>query len=85
MIKTQYSRKLDPTGRLVIPSKLREKLNLKIGDSYDFFLCEVKGRQFLCIECPRPEAEIEKALKVLRDNGFEVTKSADSADEEFQD
>ena len=40
MRKTDYSRKLDALGRLVLPSPLREQLNIECGVPYDFYIYE---------------------------------------------
>lgn len=72
MIETQYARRLDTSGRLVIPSKLREELGLVIGETYAFFKHEENGKIYLCIECPEQETEIEKAIKLLQENGITV-------------
>ena len=63
---------MDSSGRLVVPSPLRELLDLRIGDICNFFIHEDKGRTFLCVECPRLENEIERAKRILRENGIEV-------------
>ena len=68
--QTEYSRRLDSSGRLVIPSKLRDELNIQTGDMFDFFVHEQDGKKYLCIECYRLENEIEKAKRVLREAGL---------------
>jgi bifunctional DNA-binding transcriptional regulator/antitoxin component of YhaV-PrlF toxin-antitoxin module len=70
MKKTQYARRLDTMGRLVIPARLREELNLAIGETFEFFWHEENGKTYLCIECPERETELEKALRVLEENGL---------------
>ena len=70
MKRTQYARKVDTTGRLVIPAKLREEMGIEIGETYDFYTMEKDGKRFLCIECPISESQIEKALKLLREAGI---------------
>lgn len=40
MRDTEYSRRLDSSGRLVVPSKLREELRMEVGDEYVFFIHE---------------------------------------------
>ena len=70
MTKTQYARRLDTMGRLVIPSRLREEFSLAVGDTLEFFWHEENGKTYLCIECPEQETELQKALKVLEKNGL---------------
>ena len=72
MKQTEYSRRLDSSGRLVVPSKLREELEMEVGDIYDFFIYEHGGRTYLCVECFRKEDEIERAKRILREAGIEV-------------
>ena len=72
MRETEYSRRLDSSGRLVIPSKLREELQMEVGDEYSFYIHEHEGRTYLCVECFRKENEIEKAKRILREAGFEL-------------
>ncbi len=70
MRETEYSRRLDASGRLVIPVKLREELCMETGDDYTFFIHENKGRTFLCVECYNKENEIERAKRILREAGI---------------
>lgn len=72
MVETQYARRLDTSGRLVIPIRLREELGLTVGDVYQFFKYETNGKTYLCIECPEQETEIQKAIKLLQANGIDV-------------
>ena len=67
---TKYSRKVDPSGRLVIPSDLRDLLNVRPGDLHLFYTHEIDGDKYLCIKLPREEDEIEKAKRVLREAGI---------------
>ena len=69
--ETEYSRKLDTCGRLVIPSKLREAMRLEVGENYPFFTAvDEKGQSWLCIPCPGAETEIDKAKRLLREAGI---------------
>lgn len=70
MTKTEYSRKLDSAGRLVIPSKLRDTLGLCTGDELEFYIIEEGGRTYLAVECPKMESEVERAKRVLREAGI---------------
>ena len=71
METTEYSRKIDSCGRLVIPAKLREKLNMHEGESYDFSITKINGKIYLCIECYNVQSEIEKARQILRAAGID--------------
>ena len=71
MIQTEYIRKLDSNGRVVVPSQLRDQLDLRPGDPCTFYIHEeADGRTFLCVECPRVESEVEKAKRILREAGL---------------
>lgn len=70
MKETEYSRRLDPSGRLVIPVKLREEMMMSAGDDYTFFIHEHEGRTFLCVECYNKESEIARAKRILREAGI---------------
>ena len=70
MTETKYARKIDSTGRLVIPVKLREELSLVSDEILTFWTHEQDGKRFLCIECPSEETEVERALRVLREHGI---------------
>lgn len=68
---TEYSRKLDTVGRLVIPSKLRKEMRLKLGEEYPFYTCvDEHGQSWLCIPCPGVETEVDKAKRILEENGY---------------
>ena len=72
MQETQYARRLDSTGRLVIPSRLREELGIDSGETYSFYTHEENGEVYLCIKCPKVESELQKAMKVLEKNGIKI-------------
>ena len=72
MKETEYSRRLDSSGRLVIPSKLREELRMETGDEYTFYTHEYRGRTYLCVECFRKEDEIERAKRILAEAGIKI-------------
>lgn len=67
---TNHSRKMDTNGRIVIPSPLREELNLSPGDECTFMIEEIEGITYLCIPCPKAESEVEKAQRILREAGL---------------
>ena len=70
MQDTQHARKLDSSGRLVIPARLREELGLQVGDLCQFYLHQENGKRYLCIEV---ENEIERAKRMLEANGYQVS------------
>lgn len=72
MIETQYARRLDANGRLVIPIRLREQLGLDSGEIFTFYTHVENDKTYLCIECPQNDSELQKALKVLAKNGLKV-------------
>ena len=72
MRETEFSRRLDSSGRLVIPSKLREQLKMETGDEYSFFIHEYEGRTYLCVECFRKEDEIARAKRILEQAGIKI-------------
>lgn len=78
MKKTQYSRKLDDHNRLVIPKPLRQLLDLRPGEIYDFYLHEENGIQYLAI--PVGDS-LERAKEMLRQAGYAVSKPPVEEDE----
>lgn len=79
MQETTYSRKLDTSGRLTIPTRLREEVGLVIGAEYHFFLHEEGGRKYICIDCGptiTPEM-LDKAMKIVQESGMKVVQNDD--------
>ena len=74
MEMTNYTRKIDASGRLVIPVKLREEMRIEVGDEYPFFVHEEGEKTFLCIECYKKETELQRAKRLLEEAGFTVEK-----------
>lgn len=68
---TDYSRKMDSMGRLMIPVKLREQFNLPLLEEYPFYVHEENGDTYICIKCPHSEA-LEQAKELLRKHGYKV-------------
>ncbi len=75
MVETGFGRKLDSSGRLVIPIRLRERLRMNDGQVYQFFIHEENGKTYLCVECPEVKDEITNALEVLKRNGFLIEET----------
>ena len=76
MESTGFSRKLDSTGRLVIPTKLREKMGMMTGKEYNFYVHEAEdGRRFICIECPGiDEKTLEEARRIVEKYGMKFSR-----------
>lgn len=72
MRQTEFARKLDSLGRLVIPAPLRAQLNLQPGEVYDFYVTEAGGEIYLSIRCPKANPKVEEAKRILRDAGYEI-------------
>ena len=72
MKKTDFARYLDSVGRLVIPSKLRTQLHLDTGTECVFYIYEDNGETYLCIKCPKQETELERAIKIIQQNGLKI-------------
>ncbi len=72
MESTGFSRKLDSTGRIVIPKKLVEQMGLITGQEYSFYTLEDnEGRKFICIECPGIDAKtLEEARRIVEKYGL---------------
>lgn len=76
MEATDYSRKLEQNGRILIPVKLREQMNLKAGQIYHFFIHEENGRKYICIDCgASANRDIEQAIKLLQANGMKIVQN----------
>lgn len=74
MKDTNFARKLDTTGRLIIPAKLRAMLGLEAGKEFTFYTHAHEGKTYLCIECPNEKSELEKAIELLEKNGLKVAE-----------
>lgn len=73
IIDTGYTRKLDTTGRLGIPTKLRSQFELVPAKEYSIFVIEdtESERKFIAIECPEVSAErIAEARRIVEKYGL---------------
>lgn len=76
MTETGYNRKLDACGRIMIPSKLRERLGLVPGQEYFFFIHEENGHQYICIDAgTNTQITIEQAKQILQQNGIKIIQN----------
>lgn len=77
MDKTDYCRKIDSLGRLVVPSKLRTELAIQEGQAFDFFKHQdEEGNLYLCIQIPQAsqKEQIKQAIELLAKNGIDIVK-----------
>lgn len=78
MAETTFSRKLDSSGRIMIPVRLRDQMGLITGKEYYFTTMEKDGRRFICIDCGSVEnTSLEEAMKIIQANGLKVVEDAD--------
>lgn len=82
MRPTSFARKLDDSGRLLIPIRLREKLGLSYGQVYPFYLHEHNDKVYLCIECENYETDLQKAFRILEENGLEIPAMYEEEEEQ---
>lgn len=52
--------KVDSAGRIVIPSHLRDKFDVAIGDDMDYYTTFIDGRWFMCVTKKVTEEEEKK-------------------------
>lgn len=76
MEATNCSRKLDSLGRMVIPVKLRRTLRLNPDDICDFYThVDENGQTWLCIPCPGVETEVDRAKRLLEEQGYTIMEN----------
>lgn len=75
MKKTDFSRRLDSTGRIVIPSRLRQQIGMQENETYDFYTLEKDGKLFLCIECGTVEDELAQAMQIAQKHGMKIVQA----------
>lgn len=61
-------------GRIMIPVKLREQMNLEVGREYTFSTMEKDGRRYICIDCGKAINPVDEAIKLLKENGLKVSQ-----------
>lgn len=79
MQATQYARKLEKNGRLMIPIELRKQMNMVPSKEYSFYTCVDDGRKFICIDCG-PEiddAALKQAIQIIQESGMKIVQNDD--------
>lgn len=77
MQETTFSRKLDSSGRIMIPIRLREQMGLTSGQEYYFTTMVKDGRKYICIDCGSVDFSLEEAMKIIQANGLKIVENAD--------
>lgn len=78
MQETTFSRKLDSSGRIMIPIRLREQMGLTSGQEYYFTTMVKDGRKYICIDCGSVDnTSLEEAMRIIQANGMKIVESTD--------
>lgn len=68
LVPERSAYKVDASGRIIIPSYMRSKFNIDIGDYMDYYTAYVDGTWFMCakkhILTPEEIERIEKTGKL---------------------
>ena len=77
MLDTTFSRKLDSTGRIMVPIRLREQMGMQVGQIYSFSTLEMNGRKYICIDCGAAvsDEELNRALQLVQSQGMKVIQN----------
>ena len=68
IVKTDYARRVDQAGRVVIPVKLRNEAGIGIGDLVEFHVfVDDNGKPWVCFPFGEHESAIQKALAQSQD------------------
>lgn len=70
---TTYFRKLDSVGRVIVPSKLRDKYNIVDGAElqYIHMVDKESGKHYIGFEVESPNAKDEKLNRLLTEYGID--------------
>lgn len=73
---TSFTRKLDSTGRIMIPIRLRDQAGMIVGQEYDFEYYVRNGHKYISIDCGPVEDSItlEEAMQLLQKHGYKFVK-----------
>lgn len=58
----------------MIPVKLREMMNLQVGQEYEFSTLVKDGRKYICIDCGTSAMSVEEAVRTLKAAGLTVVE-----------
>ncbi len=69
---------MDVSGRIMIPSRLRDRMGLIPGKEYYFFIHEENGHRYICIDVGVvQEMNLEQAKQFLQKNGIRFVQDDD--------
>ena len=60
--------KVDASGHIIIPSYMRNKFKIDIGDTVDFYTTFAGGKWFLCVTASPDRPSIHKEQEVVSDS-----------------
>ena len=49
MVYEGITRKIDGTGRIILPKHLRNKYRLIEGTEVDYYTCTIDGKDYICV------------------------------------
>ena len=49
MVYEGITRKIDGTGRIILPKHLRNKYRLVEGTEVDYYTCTIDGKDYICV------------------------------------
>lgn len=62
----------------MIPIRLREEMQMETGKEYHFFIHELNGRKYICIDCGSPpKTTLEEAMQIVQENGLMIVQKDD--------
>ena len=75
---TQWSRKIDKMGRIVLPVRLREQYGLETGLECPIYTHEdEEGKLYICFQVPpRAVQNYKEAMEILERLGYKVAKDS---------
>ena len=51
------TRKIDGTGRIILPKNLRNKYRLLEGDNVDYYTVNIDGKDYICIAATEDKSD----------------------------
>ena len=52
------TRKIDGTGRIILPKNLRNKYRLLEGDTVDYYTVNIDGKDYICIAATEQDSAV---------------------------